>query len=138
MATREQVLGNWNQLKGKVKEHWGQLTDNDLDTAKGNVDQLIGVIQKKTGEARGQVERFLDQLSDDAGGMVSQVTEKARDYMNQGAEAMRGATDQVREQAREGMESAQALVRQHPAEAVAVAFGTGLIVGIVCGLACRR
>src|SRR4029079_4434451 len=120
MATREQVLGNWNQLKGKVKEHWGQLTDNDLDQVKGNVDQLIGVIQKKTGEARSQVEHFLDQLSDDAGGVVAQATEKARDYMNQGAEAMRGAADQ----AREHIEGAQELVRRHPAEAGGVAFRT--------------
>jgi len=137
MATREQVLGNWNQLKGKVKEHWGQLSDSELDQVKGNVDQLIGLVQMKTGEARGQIEKFLDQLSDDSGGAVAQVTEKARDYMNQGAEAMRGAADQVRERAQDGMETAQQLVRRHPAEAVAVAFGTGLIVGIVCGLACR-
>ena len=137
MATREQVLGNWNQLKGKVKEHWGQLTDNDLDMAKGNVDQLIGLIQKKTGEARGQIEKFLDQLSDDAGGVFIQATEKAREFINQGTDSMRGAADQVREQAREGMENAHALVRRHPAEAVAMAFGTGLIVGVVVGLTCR-
>ena len=138
MATREQVLGNWNQLKGKVKEHWGQLTDRELDEVKGNADQLIGLIQKKTGEARDKIDRFLDEISDDAGGAFAQATEKARDYMNQGAEAMRGAADQVRHQAREGVESAQQLVRRHPAEAVAVAFGTGLIVGVICGLTCRR
>jgi uncharacterized protein YjbJ (UPF0337 family) len=137
MATREQVLGNWNQLKGKVKEHWGQLTDKEIDEVKGNIDQLIGVIQRKTGEARGQIERFLDQLSDDAGGVFVQASEKAREYMSQGADAMRGAADQVREQAGERIERAQALVKRHPAEAVAVAFGTGLIVGVVVGLACR-
>jgi uncharacterized protein YjbJ (UPF0337 family) len=137
MATREQVLGNWNQLKGKLKEHWGQLTDRDLDEVKGNADQLIGLLQRKTGEARGQIEKYLDQLSDDAGSAVVQATEMAREYMNQGAEAMRGAADQVREQYREGMENAQNLVRRHPAEAVAIAFGTGLIIGIVCGLASR-
>lgn len=137
MATREQVLGNWNQLKGKVKEHWGQITDKELDEVKGNVDQLIGLIQKKTGEARGQIDRFLDTLSDEAGGVFTQATEKAREYASQTAEAMRGATDQVREQAREGYESAQSLVRRHPAEAVAVAFGTGLIMGVIVGLTCR-
>jgi uncharacterized protein YjbJ (UPF0337 family) len=137
MATREQVLGNWNQLKGKVKEHWGQLTDRELDEVKGNVDQLIGLVQRKTGEARGQIEKFLDQLSDDVGGTMTQATEMAREYASQAAEAMHGATDQVREYAREGYESAQSMVRRHPAESVAVAFGTGLLFGVIVGLACR-
>jgi len=137
MATREQVLGNWNQLKGKVKEHWGQLSDRELDEVKGNIDQLIGLVQKKTGEARGQIEKFLDQLSDDAGGTFAQATEKAREYANQAADTLRGTTDQVYEQAREGYESAQSMVRRHPAEAVAVAFGTGLLMGVIVGLTCR-
>jgi uncharacterized protein YjbJ (UPF0337 family) len=137
MATREQVLGNWNQLKGKVKEHWGQLTDRELDEVKGNVDQLIGLVQRKTGEARGQIEKFLDQLNDDASGTITQATEMAREYASQAAEAMHGATDQVREYAREGYESAQSVVRRHPAESVAAAFGTGLLLGVIVGLACR-
>jgi uncharacterized protein YjbJ (UPF0337 family) len=138
MATREQVLGNWNLLKGKVKEHWGQLTDRELDEVKGNIDQLIGLVQRKTGEARGQIEKFLDQLSEDAGGTIAQVTEKAREYANQAADTFRGGTEQVREYAREGYETAQSMVRRHPAEAVAVAFGTGLLMGVIVGLACRN
>jgi uncharacterized protein YjbJ (UPF0337 family) len=133
MTTREQVLGNWNQLKGKLKEHWGELTDNDLDQVKGNVDQLIGVIQNKTGKARGEIERFIDEISSGAGGTFNQATERAREYANQATEAMRGAT----EQARERYDEAQAIVRRHPAESVAVAFGTGLIVGAIVGLMCR-
>jgi uncharacterized protein YjbJ (UPF0337 family) len=137
MATREQVLGNWNQIKGIVKEQWGQLTDHELDQVKGNVDQLIGLVQKKTGESRQQIERFLDLLSEDAGGAFAQATERAREFASQAADSLSGATDHVREQAREGLETAQSIVRRHPAEAVAVAFGTGLIVGIVVGLASR-
>jgi uncharacterized protein YjbJ (UPF0337 family) len=148
MATREQALGNWNQLKGKVKEHWGELTDRELDEVKGNIDQLIGLVQRKTGEARSQIEGYLDQLSDEAGGVFTQASEKAREYANQAADAMRGSAEQVRERAREGYEQvreravegyeqAQTMVRRHPAEAVAVAFGTGLLMGLVVGLAAR-
>jgi uncharacterized protein YjbJ (UPF0337 family) len=137
MATREQVLGNWNQIKGIVKEQWGQLSDRELDDVKGNIDQLIGLVQKKTGESRHQIERFLDQLSEDAGGAFVHATDKAREYANQAADRLRDATDQVSEQAREGYEAAQSIVRRHPAEAVAVAFGTGLVVGVIVGLTCR-
>ncbi len=39
------VEGNWQQFKGKVKEQWGKLTDDDLDTINGRQDQLEGKIQ---------------------------------------------------------------------------------------------
>jgi uncharacterized protein YjbJ (UPF0337 family) len=137
MATREQVMGNWNQLKGKIKEHWGQLTDNDFKSAEGDFDQIVGVIQRKTGQARSQIEKFLGDISEDAEDMLGQATERAREYASQAGERVREATQQVRDHARDGFEGAQMLVRRHPAEAVAVAFGTGLVVGIIVGLASR-
>ena len=47
------VEGNWKQVKGKVKEQWGKLTDNDLDTIAGKQDQLEGKIQQRYGLANG-------------------------------------------------------------------------------------
>ena len=137
MATREQVLGNWNQLKGKVKEHWGQLTDRELDEVKGNVDQLVGLVQRKTGEARGQIEKFVDQLSDDAGGNVAQASEMAREYANQAADAMYGACDQVREYAREGYEICAIDGSPSPGGIRRGRVWDGLLLGVVVGLACR-
>ena len=49
----QELQGQWNELRGKVKEKWGHLTDDDLEVQGGNFDQLIGRIQKKTGEGRG-------------------------------------------------------------------------------------
>ncbi|MDX0023560.1 CsbD family protein [Sinorhizobium meliloti] len=43
------VEGNWKQIKGKIKEQWGQLTDDDLDQIAGNRDQLEGKIQERYG-----------------------------------------------------------------------------------------
>ena len=45
----DQIEGNWKQFKGKVKEKWGQLTDDELDQAAGKRDQLIGFLQKRYG-----------------------------------------------------------------------------------------
>jgi len=51
----EQVLqGNWNEIKGKIRSKWGQLTNDDLQSFDGNVDRLVGLIQRKTGEAATQ------------------------------------------------------------------------------------
>lgn len=64
---REQLEGNWKQLRGKVKEQWGELTDDDLDVIDGKRDQLIGRIQKRYGvakeEAARQVEDWQEQQS---------------------------------------------------------------------------
>jgi uncharacterized protein YjbJ (UPF0337 family) len=54
------VEGNWKQLKGKVKEQWGKLTDDDLDEIAGRRDQLEGKIQERYGIAKDQVQRDID------------------------------------------------------------------------------
>jgi uncharacterized protein YjbJ (UPF0337 family) len=46
------VEGNWKQIKGKVEEQWGRLTDDDLDVINGNRDQLEGLIQERYGYAK--------------------------------------------------------------------------------------
>jgi uncharacterized protein YjbJ (UPF0337 family) len=51
------VEGNWKQVKGKVKEKWGQLTDDDLDLIAGKRDQLEGKIQERYGLAKDQVRK---------------------------------------------------------------------------------
>ena len=54
------VEGNWKQVKGKVKEKWGQLTEDDLDVIAGRRDQLEGKIQERYGLAKDQVRRDID------------------------------------------------------------------------------
>jgi uncharacterized protein YjbJ (UPF0337 family) len=54
------VEGNWKQFKGKVKEQWGRLTDDDLDVIAGHRDQLEGKIQERYGIARDQVRKDID------------------------------------------------------------------------------
>jgi uncharacterized protein YjbJ (UPF0337 family) len=54
------VEGNWKQFKGKVKEKWGRLTDDDLDVIAGHRDQLEGKIQERYGVARDQIRKDVD------------------------------------------------------------------------------
>jgi len=49
--------GNWKQLKGKVKEQWGKLTDDDFDVIAGKRDQLLGRIQERHGISRDEAEK---------------------------------------------------------------------------------
>jgi uncharacterized protein YjbJ (UPF0337 family) len=54
------VEGNWKQVKGKVKEHWGKLTDDDLDVIAGKRDQLEGKIQERYAKAKDDVRKDID------------------------------------------------------------------------------
>ncbi|WP_027418746.1 CsbD family protein [Crocinitomix catalasitica] len=61
-ATTDKIKGNWNQLKGKVKQEYAELTDDDLKYAEGKEDELLGRIQEKTGKTKDEVKSFIDKL----------------------------------------------------------------------------
>lgn len=56
------MKGNWNEMKGKVKQKYAELTDDDLLYEEGKEDELIGRLQKKTGKARDEVVDWLNSL----------------------------------------------------------------------------
>ena len=60
MMNKDEVGGNWKQIKGKVKEQWGKLTDDDMTVIEGKRDQLVGKIQERYGYAKDQAEKEVD------------------------------------------------------------------------------
>jgi len=62
MTTLE-IKGDWNITKGKLKQKWGQLTDDDLQFAEGKLDEVFGRIQKRTGVSREAVEKAVKEAS---------------------------------------------------------------------------
>lgn len=66
-ATSEKMKGNWNQFKGKLREKWGNLTDDELDRMQGQREQLAGHLQKKSGERREQIDQHVDRSARDTG-----------------------------------------------------------------------
>jgi uncharacterized protein YjbJ (UPF0337 family) len=54
--------GRWDQFKGKVKQTWGQMTDDDCDVAEGKYDEMVGRIKTRTGEAEEAVRERLSAL----------------------------------------------------------------------------
>lgn len=61
-ATTDKLKGNWNQVKGKLKQEYGDLTDDDLTYDEGQEDELLGRIQEKTGKTKTEVKDFIDSL----------------------------------------------------------------------------
>ncbi len=138
MSTQqEHVFENWESLKGKILERWNQLSEDELMDVEGHLDQLVSLIEQKTGEARKKIKRILGELNEEYGGAFADAKEAAREYAEHTNDAVQEVADRFRERAREGYEQAHETVRRRPAEAVAVAFGTGLLVGLVIGLMSR-
>jgi len=138
MAINAQELqGQWNNLKGQVKSKWGQLTDDDLQIQGGNVDQLVGRIQQKTGEGREAIEKFLGELTSHGSSAVSKATEAVGNFAQTAGDRLRDQYGTLASQARDKADLANDLVRHNPGQSVAAAFGVGLVVGVVVGLALR-
>ncbi len=87
MINQQVLAGHWNEVRGKLKEKWAELTDDDLLNFSGDVDQLIGRIQQKTGETREAIEAYLDTLAEQGASLAA----AARDKMAGVADDMRSA-----------------------------------------------
>jgi uncharacterized protein YjbJ (UPF0337 family) len=62
---KTEIKGDWNIIKGKLKQRWGKLTDDDLKYAEGKHDEVLGRIQKRTGETREAVEKAIKAASEE-------------------------------------------------------------------------
>ena len=63
VMTKLEIKGDWNIITGKLKQKWAALTDNDLQYVDGQKDELLGRIQKRTGESREAIEKAIKALS---------------------------------------------------------------------------
>jgi uncharacterized protein YjbJ (UPF0337 family) len=59
---KDQLQGKWCQMRGKIKQQWGKLTDDELDQIEGNYDLFVGKIQERYGNSREDIERQLDTM----------------------------------------------------------------------------
>ncbi len=149
MVNQQVLKGHWDEIKGKLRAHWAALSDDDLEQCSGNLQQIVGVIQSKTGESRDKIENYLEEIVAESGGDMDATSSSPREYVRQAAttvqqtareagERAQHAAQQVRESMREGYAEAEQIVRQRPIESLAVCFGAGLIAGVIVGLTLRR
>jgi len=137
MVNSQTLQGHWNEIKGKLRTKWGQLSNDELQSFNGNVEQLVGMIQRKTGEARSSVEHYLEELTSNGASAITQATETVREYAQQAAGAVQEGSKQAMENMRRGYDEAEGMIRSRPGESAAVCFGVGVLVGALLGIALR-
>lgn len=59
---KQQMKGSWNEVKGKLKQKYGQLTDDDLTYAEGKEDEMYGRLQQRLGKTKEEIKREIDTL----------------------------------------------------------------------------
>lgn len=149
MVNQQTLKGHWDEIQGKLRDRWGQLTNDELDQFEGDAQQLVGMIERKTGESREQIENYLEEITSDSGSALHNAAENVRHYAETAAEnvgemtaqastAIRERAKSVADTARTGYENTERLVRDKPAASLAVCFGVGMITGVIVGLAMRK
>lgn len=137
MVNAQALQGQWNQIRGELKKKWGQLTDDDLRFSNGNIDQLVGKIQQRTGEARDAIEQFLTEATSQGASAISQAAGQVGQYARYTGDQMREGYNRISDQFGRGYEYSQDMVRENPGRSIATAFGVGILVGVVVGMALR-
>lgn len=148
MAINAQMLeGRWKEIRGQLHERWGQLTNDELDQAHGNVEQLVGTIQRKTGESRERIQDFLEQLAGHVSGATrtpgadssstQSAAARAQELSQQARDQAQMAAEQAIEQMRASYYGARDAVRRRPMESITTCFGIGVVTGLLVGLIIR-
>ena len=98
MTDQKILEGDWNEIKGKLRQRWGQLTDDDLPQVFGDADQIVGIIQSKTGEGREAIAQYLQELSGSAVSAIGTAVETVRDYAQHASETVQHTAKQAADQ----------------------------------------
>tara|TARA_R110002095_G_scaffold196511_1_gene175410 strand:- start:383 stop:808 length:426 start_codon:yes stop_codon:yes gene_type:complete len=134
MVSKERLQGSWHSVVGAVKEKFGQITGDDLSKVEGDVDQLVGLLQRKAGQSREQVESFLNSCCRSSESTVNRISESAAEYADAASQAVRENYDRLAADAQRGYESTVKTMRRRPLESVAIALGAGVLAGLAVGI----
>lgn len=134
MTTQEALRGNWNTIVGAVKEKFGQITGDELSKVEGNLDQFVGLLQRKTGQTRQQAEAFLEECCSGASGYFSSAAESAANAATQASQYIADGYQHAADRAERGYDFARTAVERRPVESIALVAGASLLAGVLLGL----
>jgi len=137
MVSADVLQRNWNEVQGKLRQRWGQLDEGQLRSFEGTVDELVATIQRSTGESAEAIEHYLDQVAVGTTSRLGKATESARHAVDRMTETGRHYAHSTVESMRDRYTGTQETIRHNPTRSVAAAFGVGIVVGLMVGVAMR-
>jgi uncharacterized protein YjbJ (UPF0337 family) len=133
MMTKEEIQGSWNQIVGAIQKEYANITGDELAAVKGNVSQLVGLIQRKTGGAKQDIEAFIDKAASGASESAGRIADVAMRYADSAGEAVRDGYTRVQDASTGTYQAAGRMVKKSPVESMLVVFGIGMVAGLFAG-----
>lgn len=132
-------LPNWQAASAEIRRKYTNIARDELEAAAESADAVVDLVARKTGEARSQVERFVNDLLGQGSATVQRAADAARDYAARASDMAGEGYGQMRQSMLDGYETAQEYVQQRPAQSMFAAFGLGALIGAVATLVlCER
>lgn len=138
MLTHEEIAGNWDRIRGRLKRRWGELTDDDLTQAKGTFQELVGRIEQRTGAIRQEIEDEVNEAIREEAGWRDYAKIVAEKQMHEWSQA---ASEGARRAGQAGsyyQDQLEDLVRRAPTKTLCSAFMIGMAAGVLLALPVRR
>jgi uncharacterized protein YjbJ (UPF0337 family) len=129
------VEGNWKQIKGRAKERWGKLTDDDLTAIAGRRDQLEGMIQERYGYAK---EKARKEIEDWTRSIETSLEEQIA-ALRSGIQGLSSTVERIAEEqfprarstAGDALHEADEAFKRNPILVIAIALGLGFLIGML-------
>lgn len=138
MVNQTVLEENWNDIKATLKSKWQQLSDHDLRGFKGSADQLVQMIQRRTGQARDVIENQLEEMIAQGRTIQNQVGQFFSGAASQAGEAYGEGYDLAAQKLADGYKQVSRYAKDNPGAAVAILFGSGLLAGLGVAMLMRR
>ena len=138
MVSQTFLAENWNEIKATLKSNWRQLSDRDLQRFNGSADQLVQMIQRRTGHARNAIENQLEEMITQGRSIQKQVGRYFSGAASQAGDAYGEGYELAAQKLAEGYKQASRYAKENPGAAVAILFGSGLLAGLGVVMLLRR
>jgi uncharacterized protein YjbJ (UPF0337 family) len=126
---------HWDQIKGKLKQRYAQLTDNDLVFVEGKAEELLHRLREKLSMSEEALERVLDELYHEATNRIKQAKDAVEGWAEDAADQVKAkagvAYERARQQARSAWSEGEEYVRRNPRESLVSALVAGFVVGLL-------
>jgi uncharacterized protein YjbJ (UPF0337 family) len=138
MVSQTLLQENWNDIKATLKSKWQQLSDHDLRGFRGSADELVQMIQRRTGQARSAIENQLEEMVAEGRSIQKQVGQYVSGAASQVGDVCGEGYDIAAQKLADGYKQASRYAKENPGAAVAILLGSGLLAGLGIAMLMRR
>lgn len=136
MVNQEALSSDWTHAKAKLRERFGQLSEDAMNRSRGNMQQLVGLIERKTGKSRAEIEEYLEREFGEHS-WFAELKMTVGEYGQSAAHAVTDGASYAADQLRASYIQSERMIRNRPAESLAACFAAGVATGVMVGLLLR-